>query len=173
MTRILIAFSIFITFLFPSCGQTKDLTEEEIYSIINEIITDDSIQTASTICADFADLRWNSEFEKSFTKDDMKFSAAQDKKFASMKIKADKIKKYYWKIAVQKNISPYLNVDPNCNDTIHHTYFSFPVISADRQKVLIHMGSDGCFMCGGSGTYLYEKQNGRWKQIKYWDVIIV
>ncbi len=173
MKKILIAFSISITFLFQSCTQTKDLTEEEIYSIINEIITDDSIQTASTICSDFEDLRWNSEFEKSFTKGDLRFSLAQDKKFANMSIKPDKIKKYYWKIAEQKNISPYLKVDPNCSDTILHTYFSFPLISKDRQKVLIHIGSGGCFMCGGSGTYLYEKQNGRWKQIKSWDVITV
>lgn len=172
-TRIATIIIAILTFIFQSCNQTKDLTDDEIFSIMNEIITDDSVQFSPTVRATFNKPTLDKEVKNILSPEDLKFIEKQISLFSDLHIKPDKLKRTDWRILVKRKISPYVNIIPNQSDSIHHSYFSLPIISSDRQKVIITIGSAGCFMCGGHGTYLYEKVNGKWRQTKSWDVIIV
>ncbi|MBA3682708.1 MAG: hypothetical protein H0W73_16335 [Bacteroidetes bacterium] len=162
-----------ITAFFISCNRNPDLTEEEIYTILNEIITDDSVQFAQTLCATFEKPPLNNRAKKEFTSDDLIFIDRQISLFSKMTIKPNKIKRAGWKVLVKRNISPFTKSIPTRSDTIFHSYFSFPIISADRKKVILEIGSGGVFMGGANGTYLFQKINNKWVLKDSWNIIIV
>ena len=54
---------------FSSCKSTPDLTEDEVYTIINEIIADDSLYI-DRVCWKFQDLQLTDEYKKEFTQDE-------------------------------------------------------------------------------------------------------
>jgi hypothetical protein len=172
MRRLTILILAITTFL-SSCNNTPDLTEDEIYTVLNEIITDDSSHFESPLCATFEKPPFNNRAKKEFTSYNLKFIDRQINLFSGMIIKPNKIKRAGWRVLVKRNISPFTKIIPTCTDTIFHSYFSFPIISADRKKVILKIGSDGAFMSGGYGTYLFEKINNKWILTDSWDTIIV
>ena len=149
------------------------MTEDEIYSVLNEIITDDSVRFFSTLCSTFEKPSLDNRTKKIFSDDDLNFIQRQIDVLSNMTIKPDKIKRAGWRTLEKKNISPYAKTIPTCSDTIMHSYFSFPLISSDRKKVIFKIGHGGGFMVGGQEIYLFEKKNNKWVLIDTWDVIVV
>jgi hypothetical protein len=150
-----------------SCNKGKDLTEEEIYTIFNEIIVDDSLNLG-TVYVEFEDLYLADNYKPNFSKNDIEFIYRQKSLFSSMKIAPNKLKKYYWK-KIRKGTSPYLDIQQNITDGVINQ-FSFPIISIDRKTVLISINSVGnCMLCGGGGKYLYKKINNHWKRVETYD----
>lgn len=141
-----------------SCNKGKDLTEEEIYNILNEIIADDSV--LGPIYFKFSDLYLADNYKKHFSNDDVEFIYRQKSLFAKMKIRPNKLK---------TNYSRFLKVYEELNDGIL-VHISLPIISIDRKTVLIGFESGGnCNMCESGGKYLYKKINNRWKRIETYE----
>lgn len=149
------------------------MTEEEIYTILNEIITDDSVRFSSTLSATFEKSPLDRRAQNHFTSDDLKFIHRQIDHLSEMKIQPNKIKRTGWRVLQKRNVSPFAKTIPNRSDTILHCYFTFPIISADRKKVILKIGHGGGYMVGGHETYLFEKINSKWVLKDTWDIIIV
>lgn len=166
--RIPILSTIIILLFFSACKfkKAKDLTEDEVYSIINEIVKSDSLIIRKA-CWKFQRIELTDEMKKEFSEDDLSFIERQEKRFHKMTIKPDKLKWYHWK----KKEFVKVKLDRICNEGIVE-HFSFPIISADRKKVIIEIRSDcNCPLGGSGGKDLYEKKNGRWVKtggFDYW-----
>ena len=142
-----------------SCKKGEDLKEEEIYTILNEIMADDSIKLGP-VFFEFSDLYLADNYKEGFTNDDVEFIYRQKSLFTKMKIRPNKLKTNYVK---------FLEVHESLNDGIL-VHISFPIISIDRKTVLINFESIGnCNLCGSGGTYLYKKINNRWKRVNLYD----
>ena len=155
-------------FFFGSCAvkQTPDLTEEEVYSIINEIVKSDSL-ILKEVCWKFQTIELTDEMKKEFTKEDLRFIYRQKKLFKNPAIKSGKLKWYHWK----KKKFLTTELDTFCKQGIVY-HLSFPIISADRKKVIFQIQSDcNCDVGGSGGKDLYEKKNGHWVRtdgFDYW-----
>lgn len=157
MTRTLIIISTLTASIFGSCKSTPELTEDEVYTIINEIIVDDSLEI-DKVCWKFQEINLTSELKKEFTKQDLKFIGEQKKLYKNMTVQPNKLK---W-FNRRKKLYEYSIIDSICKDGFL-THISFPIISADRQKVIIEIQSFCNCQLGGSGSKkIYEKKNGRW-----------
>jgi hypothetical protein len=151
--------AIIILFLLCACksNEVRNLTEAEVYSIVNDIVRSDSL-IITTVCWKFQTIELSDEMKKEFSEDDLNFIARQKKLFKNPTIRPEKLKWYHWK----KKKFVNMRLDTTCNEGFVH-HFSFPIVSADRKKVIIEIQSDGNCMLGGSGGKdLYEKKNGRW-----------
>ena len=163
---------LLISALFSSCNPASDLNEDDVYTILNEIITDDSVQFSMPLCAIFKKPPLNNKVQNSFTDDDIKFIYRQIERLSRMKIQPNKIKRAGWRVLEKRNISPFAKIILTESDSILHSYFSFPIISSDRKKVILEIGNRGVFMGGGHGTYLFVKENNRWVLKDSWDIVI-
>ncbi|MBC8052388.1 MAG: hypothetical protein H7Y13_04945 [Sphingobacteriaceae bacterium] len=163
-TRTFIIISTLTAFFFGSCNSTPDLKEDEVYTIINEIIADDSLQV-DRACWKFVDIPLTTEYEKEFTKQDIEFVSRQKDQFKNITIKPNKLKWY------RRRNKAFVNttIDTVCNQGILY-HISFPLISADRKKVIIEFKEDcNCMLGGQGGKDLYEKKNGAWVRTKGFD----
>lgn len=151
--------AIIILLVLISCksNEVKDLTKDEVYSIINDIVKSDSL-VIPKICWKFQTIELTDEMKKEFTEDDLRFIERQKKLYKNPTIKPDKLKWYHWR--KKKFIS--MKIDSVCTEGFVD-HFSFPIVSADRKKVIIEIQSDcNCMLGGSGGKDLYEKKNGRW-----------
>jgi hypothetical protein len=149
-------FSILLAIVFISCNKTPDLTKGEIYKILNEIIADDSLRLY-TICRQADNLSVSDEYD--FSKSDKKFIERQNEIFNGFEFEPDMLKSYSRK----KKDFDFVYIDTSCKEGIVNR-LSFPLISADRLKVVVKNTEDCHCMLGGQGsTDLYIKQNGHWK----------
>jgi hypothetical protein len=162
--RSLILISILTTLLFGACQSTPNLTEYEVYNIINEIIADDSL-FINKVCWEFRDVQLTEEYKQEFTQDDISFIDRQRELFKNLKVKPNRLK---WYIRSTKSFQ-FTTVYTECNKgSLYH--ISFPLISVDRQKVLIEFQDDcNCMLGGQGGKDLYEKKNGKWVRTKGFD----
>ncbi len=155
-------FSLVLTFAFISCNRTANLTKNEVYQILNEIIADDSLRLY-TVCWQFDNLAVSNDH--GFSDLDKRFIDKQKIVFENFKIEPNKLKSYSRK---QKKFD-FIEIDTTCNAGIINR-LSFPLISADRQRVVIENTEDCHCMLGGQGsTVLYVKHNGHWKKEKSFD----
>jgi hypothetical protein len=147
-----------------SCQSPNDLTEEEVYTIINEVISDDSLFIYS-VCWEFQELEMTPEMKKEFTSKDIAFIHTQNERFKNLKVKPNKLKWY----KRRQKIFDFTKVDTVCDQGIIY-HLSFPLISVDRQKLIIEFQEDcNCFLGGQGGKDLYEKKNGHWVKTKGFD----
>jgi hypothetical protein len=152
------------TFLLFSCTRQPAVpSNDEIYTILNEIITDDSLYIPS-LCSepDYVDVSW--EVTEALSEDDITFLKKQQAQLQSFKFHFSilKFQNHY----LQKEVE--IKIDSTCNSSSVHR-FSVPLVSLDRTKVLIKITDDcNCMLGGSGGTYLYEKINGHWKVMKSW-----
>ncbi|TPG31350.1 hypothetical protein EAH81_26860 [Flavobacterium pectinovorum] len=154
-----------LTIIFlSSCKSTPDLTENEVYTIINEIIVDDSLPIYQA-CWKFKNIQLTEKYKKEFTEEDLNFIEDQNEIFKNLKIKPNQLK---WYKRRQKEFE-FTTVDTICDQGILY-HISFPIISADRKKVLIEFQEDcNCLLGGQGGKDLYEKKNGHWIRTKSFD----
>lgn len=154
--------SFSISNFFISCNKPTNLTKDEVYEILNEIIADDSLRL-STICWQVDDLSISGEY--GFGKEDEVFINQQKGIFKKFKIEPKRLKYY----SRREKGFVFFDVDTNCNAGFV-TRLSFPLISIDRQRVVIENTEDCNCMLGGQGSKdLYVKKNGRWKKEKSFD----
>lgn len=147
---------------FISCHRAPDLTKEEVYKILNEIITDDSLELY-TVCWQVDNLPVAQEY--GFSIQDKKFIERQGRIFKDFKFEPNRLKYYSRK----KMGFEFAYIDTSCKAGIE-TRLSFPLISADRQRVVIENTEDcHCMLGGQGGKDLYIKQNGHWKRAKSFD----
>jgi len=160
-TRTLIIISTLTAVFFGSCKSTPDLTEDEVYTIINEIIADDSLYI-DRVCWKFQNLELTDEYKKEFTQDDISFIGRQSGQFKNLKVKPNNLKWY----KRRSKTFEFTTVDTVCDQGILY-HISFPIISADRQKVIMEFQEDcNCMLGGQGGQDLYEKKNGHWVRTK-------
>ena len=143
--------------LLYSCKSTPDLTGDEVYKILNEIIADDSL-SIHRICWKFNELPLTGEYSTVFTQQDKRFITRQKSILTDSIIKPNKLKWY----SHRKKSFDFITIDTICDQGILH-HLSFPLISADRQKVVIEITENcNCMLGGQGGKNLYEKKNGHW-----------
>jgi len=143
---------------------TPNLTEQEIYTIINEITTDNKWPVLHA-CWQFEDIPVTGEYSKEFTLADIGFIEKQKILFRNLRIKPGNLK---W-VPADGSTPRYTTIDTICNTGILY-HISFPLISKDRKKVLIEFREDcNCTLGGRGGKYLYEKKNGHWINTKGFD----
>jgi hypothetical protein len=162
--QLLLILALSSAWCLTACKPTPDLTEKEVYTILNEIIADDSL-TINQVCWKFQPLQIPSEANQEFTVGDRLFSSRQSELFKSLKIKPATLK---W-FRRRNERAEFTAVDTVCTHGILY-HLSFPLVSADRRKVLLAITEDCNCMLGGQGTKsLYEKKQGRWVRTKQFD----
>lgn len=150
--------------LFCACQPNPDLTETEVYSILNEIIVADSLRI-HRLCWKFENLPLSGEHAKVFDEHDKKFIKRQKILHKGFIIQPNKLKGY----SSGRKTFHLVEVDSTCNKGIID-HLSFPLISIDRQKLVIEITEDcNCLLGGKGGKMLYEKINGKWKLSKTFD----
>ncbi len=155
-------FLILLTTFFICCNRTPDLRKEEVYKILNEIIADDSL-SLFTVCWQVDILHVRDEY--GFSANDKKFIERQRLLFKGFRFEPKRLQFYSKK---NKDFD-FVYIDTSCKYGIL-TRLSFPLISADRQRVVIENTEDcHCMLGGQGGKDLYIKQNGHWKREKSFD----
>ena len=155
-------FLFFPTLFFLSCNRTPDLTKDEVYKILNQIIADDSLRL-HTVCWQLEDLPITDEY--GFSSNDKKFIDRQKAIFKNFKLEQKQLKFY----SKKKQAYDFIYIDTNCNEGILNR-LSFPLISVDRQRVVIENTEDcNCMLGGQGGKDLYINRNGHWKLEKSFD----
>ncbi len=162
--KILFTLSALIALWVSACKSTPDLTEEEVYTLLNEIIADDSLPI-SRVCQKFEDIELTAEIKSEFTEQDLQFISQQKTRFKNKTIKSGKLKWFH----KRKKVFINTNIEPACDRGSLYR-ISFPLVSADRHKILIELNEDcNCMLGGTGGKYLYEKKNGRWVRTRAFD----
>ena len=163
-SHLLLVLAILSAWGLTACKPTPDLTEKEVYSILNEIIADDSLAIYQ-VCWKFQTLQMPPEASREFTIQDRLFSSRQSERFKNLKIKPATLK---W-FRKRSRHYDFTVVDTVCKQGILY-HLSFPVVSADRKKALLELTEDCNCGLGGQGTKnLYEKKQGRWVLTKRFD----
>jgi hypothetical protein len=133
----------------------KPVTEEEAYALLNEIILDDSL-VIDDVYYKFYGFALSDEMKKEFTNEEVEFMEKQISELKTTKIKPNKI------VYFHRGYKPgtFVKLEKGKGE-FFTAYISFPIISPDRKKLLIH------FTVGQSGSDdLYIKKNGRWRLTK-------
>ncbi|WP_396198887.1 hypothetical protein [Flavobacterium sp.] len=152
---LIIIFSCYYWYSFTS--------ESEKYEILNEIIKDDELALFK-ICTKSDKIEI---FENNLS--DFTFLEQLSVNFQKLtqtehKFKSEKIQ--YFNRSLNK--IEFCEIIPNC-DKQHEIHYkiSLPIVSPDKQSVIIKITEDcNCMLGGQSGTYLYKKYDGKWKRIK-------
>jgi hypothetical protein len=151
--------------LFSSCNKEPDLTKEEVYQLLNEIIADDSLRLY-TVCWRADVLAISTDY--GFSDRDQKFINQQNEIFRDFKFEPERLRAYSRK--KQKYIS--ILIDSSCKVGILN-HLSFPLVSVDRKRVVLQNTEDcNCMLGGHGGKYLFIKENGHWKKEKSFDTWI-
>jgi hypothetical protein len=140
----------------------KPLSEEEVYELLNELIVDDTL-VMREVYYRFAGLALSEEMKKEFTSEEVAFMEAQISKPLAKELKPLTISWFHKNYKPDQDfVTPVYEADSG-----FVTHISFPIISPDRKKMLIHWENDcNCLLGGSAGDYLYVKKNGHWKLFK-------
>jgi hypothetical protein len=138
------------------------MNEKDIYSILNEIISDDSILIDS-VGNEFMQMPLKGSCVKEFSSKDIEFAQRQINNFKSRMVNPKELKLH------KSENKAYFIDGSDTTITRSITRISFPVISIDKRKVLIEFVFNvGLLSCSG-GKYLYVKKNGHWKKVHVYD----
>ena len=155
-------FLLLFTIFLNGCNRKQNLTKDEVYKILNEIIADDSLGLYA-VCRQVDKLSVTDEY--GFSEQDKKFIERQSEIFKDFKFEPKRLKFYSRK----KKSFDFVYVDTSCKAGIL-TRLSFPLISTDRQRVVIENTQDcHCMLGGQGGKDLYVKHNGHWKREQSFD----
>jgi hypothetical protein len=155
---------IFFSLMTVSCERTPDLTQAEVYKIINEIVADDSLKIYR-VCWKFKDLPLAGQYLSEFTTKDIEFNKRQKVLLSGLKIHSKQLR---W-IRPRDKAEIYSIIDTTCNTGILY-HLTLPIITQDRKRVLIEFNEDcNCELGGQGGKTLYERINGRWVRKKTFD----
>jgi hypothetical protein len=158
MRQVGLLLTLLLGFVISACNNTADLNEHEIFSILNQIMKDNSFRP-HIICSTFDKVPRERIYQAGFSENDLNFIDHQTNKIKSLKIKQGDLKEY-WPV---DNKEHEVIIDSTCESSLL-TRISFPLISADREKVVL-----GITELGQGGIYLYVKSNGKWQNRKILD----
>ncbi|MDI1233436.1 MAG: hypothetical protein PSX81_04075 [bacterium] len=140
-----------------ACQPSGDINEKELYTILNEIIADDSLHV-DVVCWKFTDTKWTPDYKSKFNTDDIAFIERQKLLYKDKTVLPNAL---HW--SPRRSTSVYSSfVDSACDkDIVYH--ISFPLISLDRKKVIVEFREDcNCNMGSQGGKNFYEKRKGHW-----------
>jgi len=149
-----ILISLLLT-LLTSCVKKHDLSQKEIFSIINEIVKDNNLSVHKA-CFSFDPQLRSKAFLYEFSKNDKKFILRQIELFKNLKINQGDLK--YYSFFYKKWFD--VKIDTICKEQTL-TVFALPLISSDRELVIL-----GYYPPGQGGEYLYKKRNEHWILVK-------
>lgn len=136
----------------------KPITEEEAYALLNEVILDDTL-IMRDVYYRFDQVEWNDEMKKEFPEEEREFMEKQVKGKKPLEVRENKL--IYFHRGYKKGDFVKLM---HRSDSGFVRHISFPIISPDRKKLLIHHELDcNCMLRGSGSDDLYVKKNGRWK----------
>jgi hypothetical protein len=161
MKNLIVIILVSILLIESNCSKQNEVTEKELYSIINQIISDDSLRFGS-LDNKFSDFRFSENCINEIEKKDLGFILKQMKKFKGLQLK-NKCLKEYWPI---DNKYHFINIDSTSNNNI-----SIPLITKNRNKILICISTNKGLLSGQGAIYIYIKKNGKWirkKTIDNW-----
>lgn len=139
----------------------KPVTEEEAYALLNEVIIDDTL-VMTEVYYRFDDFALSDEMKKEFTNDEVEFMEKQISELQVKEVKPNRIAWFHRGYKKGDFVKLLHSADSESYESI-----SFPIISPDRKKLLIHQSYHCNCMLGGSGSdNLYVKKNDRWKLVK-------
>jgi hypothetical protein len=156
-----------VVFFFSCSRFAPNLTEDEVYKILNEIIVEDTL-IAYDVCREFTDIPFEDAYSKGFSKSDIKFMNRQKELFVNLPIKSNKLKRFN----LYSKTFDFAIVDTTCGSSGSPICFiSFPLISIDRQKIIIEINRGIGELSTGSGEkHLYNREKGRWIRIEIFDL---
>ncbi|MCX6316891.1 MAG: hypothetical protein NTW29_06355 [Bacteroidetes bacterium] len=144
------------------CRKDSDISGDEVCRILNEIIRDDSLSNY-IVCSKPYHLLIKEEY--GFSKSEQTFLERQQQRFKKFRFEPRKLKCY----SKRDHRFVFMDVDTSCAKGII-LHLSFPLISPDRQRVLLEITEDCNCMLGGYGTKnLYSRENGKWILKKSFD----
>lgn len=155
---------LFLLVMIFGCYYWYSFTSEsKKYEILNEIIKDDELALFK-ICNKSNKIEIFENNLNDFTFLEQLSVNFQKLTQTEHKFKAEKIKYFNRRL----NKMEYCEIIPNCDKQYEILYkISLPIVSPDKQSVIIKITEDcNCMLGGQSGTYLYRKINGKWKRIK-------
>jgi hypothetical protein len=159
----LAVFSFALAMICSCKPAPKPVSEEEAYALLNEVILEDSL-IMRDVYYRFSGFTLSDEMKKEFTPDEAEFMEKQiyDQRLRSKEVKPNKI------VWFHRNYEPGDFVKLiHRSDSTSFEELSFPIISPDRKKLLIHRSFDcNCMLGGSGGDDLYVKKNGRWHLAK-------
>lgn len=154
---------LLVSVILSSCKQApKPVTEEEAYALLNELIIDDTL-VMYEVYYTFSEFTLTDEMKKEFTTEEVVFMEKQIKaSLPNRKVKPNKIAYFHQGYQAGDFAKLQYNAD---SGSVRH--LSFPIISPDRKKLLIHIENDcNCFLGGSGSDNLYVKKNKRWVGVK-------
>jgi hypothetical protein len=156
--KILLVFAVLISAYFLN----THVSENEKYRILNEVLKDNNLRY-SEVCSKTVSVDFFENNTVDFNLFD-KISVITQKAIQGLyKIKKDKIT-FYYPNDKNPNFSKIIDNCENHNGIIEK--ISFPIISSDKNIVLIKFEEDcNCMLGGQSGTYVFKKTNGKWVRI--------
>lgn len=156
------AIFLFALTLISGCKpDPKPVTEEEAYALLNEVIIDDTL-VMTEVYYRFDDFALSDEMKKEFTNDEVEF---MEKQISELQVKEVKPNRIAWFHRGYKK-GDFVKL-LHSSDSESYESISFPIISPDRKKLLIHQSYHCNCMLGGSGSdNLYVKKNDHWKLVK-------
>lgn len=160
---VLFTAGVLILVLLSACkSKPKPVSEAEAYTLLNELILDDTL-VIREVYYRFAGLTLSDEMKKEFTAEEVEFMEGQIRKPLAKELKPRTITWFHKNYNPDRDfVKPVYEADSG--SVVH---MSFPIISPDRKKILIHWKRDcNCMLGGSAGDNLYVKKNGRWKRTK-------
>lgn len=159
MKKILFAIVIFLgSFYWYSFT-----SESKKYELLNEIISDDQL-LLSKICIKSEVIERLNDGLNDFILLEQLSLNFQKIMQTEHQFKAGKIQ-YYNRRLHKVDHSTIISKCDRQHEML--TKLSLPLVAPDRQSVIIKITEDcNCMLGGQSGTYLYQKSNGKWKRVK-------
>ena len=155
---------VFVSIILLGCYYLYSFTSDnKKYEIINEIIRDNNLHL-NKICS-------KSEKIEIFKNNLNDFTLLEQLSVTFQKItqtedvfEPNKLKY----LNLESNKTASCEVITNCDNKHEIIYrISMPIVSPDKESVVIKIIEDcNCLLGGQGGEYLYKKINGKWKKIK-------
>lgn len=138
-------------------------SENQKYEILNEIIKDNDL-TLFKICSKSDKIKIFDNNLNDFTLFEQLSVNFQKMTQINYDFKPNKLKYFNGRIKKYE----YSEIISSCGKENEMVYrISMPIVSPDKQTVIIKITEDcNCMLGGQSGEYLYKKISGKWKRIK-------
>ncbi|GAB2842807.1 hypothetical protein GCM10027043_52550 [Ferruginibacter profundus] len=143
-------------------------SEKKKYIILNEIIKDDSLYFFK-VCKQTNRVSIFESNTSEFSLFDKLYIFTQ-KLLQPQQIKEDKIEYY----TLRPETKHSARIVDSCDRKFDFVYkISLPIVSSDNKVAMININEDcNCGLGGYWGTFVFRKENGKWKLVKTYNYII-
>lgn len=158
MKKVSTYFILLLTFYYS----VTYTSENKKYEILNEIIRDNNF-TFDKVCKKAKTITVFENNTGEFSIFDQLYVFTQKTLQGQYELKEGKI--FYYTYNSEKRTAPIVD---SCDRKLDFVYkISLPVVSSDNTTAMINITQDcNCMLGGYGGTFVFRKENGKWKQIK-------